>query len=206
MEPNEGFQRVNKMGIENLWPFRRNSHDRFEKLLQPHLKQLYRLAYRFTGQRDDAEDLVQDLLLKLYPRLDEIQSIDKPGPWLARVLYRQYIDRLRHRQRSPLVSMEDEEAVYETHADQQPQPAQVAENLIHNRMLLQALTHLNADQRLAVILHDVEGYSLQEMEQIIGVSQGTLKSRLSRARAKLRERLENMEPESVAVRVNNRQG
>jgi RNA polymerase sigma-70 factor (ECF subfamily) len=201
MEPDRGFQRVKKMGIKNVWPFRRDSHDQFERLLQPHLKQLYRLAYRFTGQRDDAEDLVQDLLLKLYPRMEEIESLDKPGPWLARVLYRQYIDRVRRQQRSPVLAMDDEEAVYETHASQEAQPAQVVETQIHNQMLQQALAQLNEDQRIAVMLHDVEGYSLQEIEQILDVSQGTLKSRLSRARAKLRDHLEKMEPDSQFARV-----
>lgn len=191
------------MGIMNLWPIRRDAHAQFEQLLQPHLKQLYRLAYRFTGQRDDAEDLVQDLLLKLYPRLNELQSIDKPGPWLARVLYRQYIDRVRRNQRSPVQSMDDEQAVYEVHASSDAQPGEVAETAIHNRLLQQALDQLNEEQRSAILMHDVEGYSLQEIEQILDVSQGTLKSRLSRGRNKLRELLHIMEPDAQMSRVSN---
>lgn len=191
------------MGIMNVWPIRRDAHAQFEQLLQPHLKQLYRLAYRFTGQRDDAEDLLQDLLLKLYPRLNELQAIEKPGPWLARVLYRQYIDRLRASKRSPLQSMDDEQAVYEVHASDDAQPTDEADTAIKSRLLQQALDQLNEDQRSAVMLHDVEGYSLQEIEQILDVSQGTLKSRLSRARAKLRELLQIMEPEVSVTRVKN---
>ena len=104
------------MGIINrVWPFRQDSHAQFERLIRPHLKRLYSLAYRFTGQRDDAEDLVQDLLLKLYPRLEEMQAIDKLSPWLSKVLYRQYVDQYRRKQRSPISFMnEDEEAVYDT--------------------------------------------------------------------------------------------
>lgn len=191
------------MGIMNVWPIRRDAHAQFEQLLQPHLQQLYRLAYRFTGQRDDAEDLLQDLLLKLYPRLDELQSIEKPGPWLARVLYRQYIDRLRSKKRSPLQPMDDEQAVYEVHASDDAQPSDVADTAIKSRLLQAALDQLNEDQRTAIMLHDVEGYSLQELQQILDVSQGTLKSRLSRARAKLRELLQIMEPDMHLPRVSN---
>ena len=185
----------------NVWPFKRNSQAQFEQLLQPHLKQLYRLAFRFTGQRDDAEDLVQDLLLKIYPRMEELQQVDKPGPWLARVLYHQYIDRIRRQRRSPVQSMDDEQLVYETHASHEAQPSDVVDSGIKNQILQQALLQLNEDQRMAVMLHDVEGYSLQEIEQILGVSQGTLKSRLSRARSKLRNLLQNMEPGSQLARV-----
>ena len=187
----------------NVWPLRRDSHAQFEQLLQPHLKQLYRLAFRFTGQRDDAEDLVQDLLLKLFPRLEELQSIEKLAPWLARVMYRQYIDRIRRQQRSPVQFMDDEQAVYETHASLEAQPTEVVDSGIKSRILQQGLQQLNDDQRLAVMLHDVEGYSLQEIAQILDVSQGTLKSRLSRARGKLRDYLQKMEPASQLARVND---
>ena len=184
-----------------MWPFKQDDHVQFEQLLQPHLKQLYRLAYRFTGNRDDAEDLVQDLLLKLYPRMQELHSIEKPGPWLARVLYRQYIDRIRRQQRSPVQLMDNEEAVYETHSSSDAQPMEVVDNEFKNRQLQQALQQLNEDQRLAIMLHDVEGYSLQEIQQMLDVSQGTLKSRLSRARSKLRENLQKVEPDSQFARV-----
>ncbi|TNF35939.1 MAG: RNA polymerase sigma factor, partial [Gammaproteobacteria bacterium] len=73
------------MTILNFWSRKQSSHDQFELLLRPHLRRLYNLAYRFSGNRDDAEDLVQDVLLKLFPRLHEMQAIEKLGPWLARV-------------------------------------------------------------------------------------------------------------------------
>ncbi len=90
------------MGIINIWPFRKDSHAQFEKLVSPHFNNLYKLAYRLTGQRDNAEDLVQDLLLKIYPRLEEMQGIDKLAAWLSRVLYRLFIDQYRQQQRQPI--------------------------------------------------------------------------------------------------------
>ncbi|MFQ5488882.1 MAG: RNA polymerase sigma factor, partial [Gammaproteobacteria bacterium] len=67
----------------------------FERLLRPHLEQLYRLAYRFTGNATDAEDLVQDLLIKIYPRREELKQVEKLRPWLARVMYNLFIDHKR---------------------------------------------------------------------------------------------------------------
>ncbi len=189
------------MTIVNFWPRKRSSHDQFEDLLRPHLRRLYNLAYRFSRNRDDAEDLVQDILLKLFPRLKEMQAIEKLGPWLARVLYRHYIDKLRSEQRSPIEYMADEEAIYETHAADTLQPAALLDAEFIQQHMQQALNQLNEDQRVAIILHDMEEYSLQEISDILSVPVGTLKSRLSRARDKLRSILQTMEPFSQENRV-----
>ena len=84
----------------NPWPkaFRAT---RFEELIRPHVMPLYEAAYRFLGNRSDAEDLVQDLLVKLYPRTDEMGAVRELRPWLMRVLYRQFIDSVRNRSRTP---------------------------------------------------------------------------------------------------------
>ena len=83
--------------------------DEFVTLLRPYVEGMYRLAYRFCGAREDAEDLVQDLLVKLYPRLEELRGIDNLQSWLATVLYRQFVDRTRHHNRSPVHLTEDGE-------------------------------------------------------------------------------------------------
>ena len=189
------------MAVINMWPFRQSSHDRFEQLVQPHLHQLYKLAFRFSGQRDDAEDLVQDVLLKLFPRLEEMQKVEKLGPWLARVLYRQFIDKYRHQQRSPVEYSDDDQQLYSSHPSKLGSPEQLVESGIIQSSLQHALNQLNEEQRLVVLMHDVEGYSLQEIHQVIDVPTGTLKSRLSRARSRLREILGNMEPYADSRRV-----
>ena len=169
------------------WPFKASPHDEFDALIQPHLQYLYRLAYRYTRQRDDAEDLVQDLLLKLFPRLDEMREIEKLSPWLGRILYRMYVDRYRSQQRSPLQLIDDEESFYHDKESHQPQPGEQLASGEHAHILQQALNQLNEDQRILVMLHDVEGYTLQEISQLQDAPMGTLKSRLNRARGKLRD-------------------
>jgi len=201
MEPFRVLRRVTDMAIIKLWPQRQSEHEQFEQLMQPHLHKLYKLAYRFTGQQADAEDLVQDVVVKLYPRLPEMQKIEQLGPWLARVLYRHFVDRVRSRQRSPL-HLVDDEAELSEHKDEVAEPAEKVEATLLQKRLQTALNQLNEDQRALVILHDVEGYTLNEIHSMHDVSIGTLKSRLNRARGRLRELLINMEPFEAARRVN----
>ena len=185
------------MGIINIWPFRKDSHAQFEKLVSPHFNNLYKLAYRLTGQRDNAEDLVQDLLLKIYPRLEEMQGIDKLAAWLSRVLYRLFIDQYRQRQRSPITLMSDEDVIYDTHASNMAGPSDVANSELTQELINSALEQLHEDRRILIMLHDVEGYNLQEINDMTGIPVGTIKSRLSRARNKLRKIIQTREPEFV---------
>lgn len=180
--------------------FRRRHPDSFEVLLAPHIEHLYRLAYRFTGQRDEAEDLVQDLLLKLYPRRHELEHIEALRPWLARTLYHHFIDTVRRAGRSPLTDSTSDTAILEELEDSAATPEQEVETLQLQRRLTDAMAALNPDQRAIVSLHDVEGYTLQELQTLLDTPIGTLKSRLHRARARLRELLE-MEPFSEQRRL-----
>jgi len=191
------------MNVKKLWTIQPSEQDQFETLIQPHLKQLYKLAYRFSGQQHDAEDLVQDVLLKLYPRLKEMQAIEKLGPWLARVLYRHFVDIYRSQQRTPLQLVgNDDEQIIEDYTEQAPGPAGTKEQALLQNQLQNSLSQLNEDQRILIILHDVEGYTLQEIHTMYDVSIGTLKSRLNRARGRLRELLKKMEPFEIGSRVN----
>jgi RNA polymerase sigma-70 factor (ECF subfamily) len=184
--------------LRSLWSSLRAEPDSFEALLRPHVDYLYRLAFRFCGNRDDAEDLVQDLLIKLYDRREEIAALDKPRPWLARALYRLYVDRWRRAERSPIVAVEDVD-LPEEDAPARPGPATELESHWTRERLQTALQALNPDQRALLMLHDVEGYTLSELEEVLATPIGTLKSRLHRARAAMRGQL--MEPLSDGERV-----
>lgn len=182
---------------------RRASSSEFENLLRPHVEYLYRLAYRFTGGAADAEDLVQDVLVKLYPRCAELAKVEQLRPWLARVLYRQFVDAVRRQARAPVVDpvsgADGDDPMDQFPAEQEGPEEQAARNLSHPH-ILRALMQLNAEQRAVLTLHDVEGYSLEELEPILDVPLGTLKSRLHRARQRLRGLL-SMEPFAGAERV-----
>ncbi|MGV1098981.1 RNA polymerase sigma factor [Thiovibrio sp. JS02] len=164
-------------------------------MLAPHLNYLYRLAHRLTCASADAEDLVQDVLLKIYARRMELAAIESLRPWLAKVMLRTFLDQRRKLKRSPLSllkffsSEEGTEQLLETLASDKPDPAELLDQRLTNARLLKALRKLKEDQRVVCVLHDMEEYTLVEMEQILGTPIGTLKSRLHRARAKLRKML-----------------
>ena len=191
------------MAPVSLYRQTRPAESNFEDLLRPQVEYLYRLAWRFTGSVPDAEDLVQDVLLKLFPRTKELLGIDKLRPWLARVLYRQYVDSVRKKSRSPI------ELVYDADGEDNPLdvlpaakegPEEHAERISLRDSLLEALRQLNPEQRAVIAMHDVEGYSLEELETILETPLGTLKSRLHRARQRMRALLP-MEPFSGGERV-----
>jgi RNA polymerase sigma-70 factor (ECF subfamily) len=164
----------------------------FEALLKPELQRLYRLAFRLLGRAADAEDLVQDVLIKVYERRTELTSIAPLSPWLARVLYNHFIDHTRRYTKErlrtvPLSAMAPDEPDDAHLASQQPGPEQNASQALDKRLLTAALAELSLDHRAVLLMHDSEGYKLHEIQIITGVSLGTLKSRLHRARSRLRE-------------------
>lgn len=165
----------------------------FEQLLRPHMERLYRLAFRLAGNKAEAEDLFQDVLTKTYVRLDDLIDIDEPGPWLSRVMYNHFIDNRRKYSRQRLVIVEESrlpgDSVESLPGGSNPElDAENADNIIR---LEAALAQLSDDHRRLVLLHDTEGYKLSEIQQLTGDPIGTIKSRLHRARAHLRELLTN---------------
>lgn len=171
----------------------RSGPSRFEALLRPHLQSLFRAAFRFSGNVADAEDLVQDVLVKLYDKRQELDKVEKLQPWLMKVLFRTFVDRKRRRDRSP-VSLtalggrdgNENTDFFEAVPSDRPGPAATVEAMFTNQRLRLALAALNEDQRTLCVLHDMEGYTLHELEEILDTPIGTLKSRLHRARARLR--------------------
>lgn len=164
----------------------------FEELLTPHQAHLHRLAFRLTGSEADGYDLVQDVLLKLYQRRAKLGAIEHLRPWLTKVLLRAYLDSCRKKKRS-LVRLfnrkqgrEGEGASIEDVACPHPPPDQQLEQESRQRQVMAAVKSLNRDQRLVCILHDMEGYSLPELVAVLNSPLGTLKSRLHRARARLK--------------------
>jgi RNA polymerase sigma-70 factor (ECF subfamily) len=162
---------------------------KFEELVHPHINYLYRLAFRFCGNQEDAEDLIQDLLIKLYPRQAELEKVEKLRPWMTTALYRMFVDDYRKKARSPVELIDDETAFYETTVSDGFTPdLTLAEDQRINQ-LQAAFNRLSEDHRILITLHDIEGYRLVEIESMLGTPIGTLKSRIHRARAKMRDML-----------------
>ena len=166
---------------------------RFTALVRPHLDILYRMAWRWSGHPQDAEDLVQDLLLKLVDRLDEMERIEKLRPWLLRILYRRFVDQFRRQQRSP-VEFADPQGIEDLAR------GVTTTDIENQEQVARALAALDAEQRDTIVLHDIEGYTAAEVATILDIQPGTVKSRVHRARNRMKELL-GMEPFDDAGRV-----
>ena len=166
---------------------RQNKQPSFTALIRPHLDRMYRLAYRLTGHREDAQDLVQDVLLKLHSQRDRMAEVEAVSTWLARVMYNQFIDNLRRYKSRRLALVDD--PVVSADPDQAPAADASTEDLAQGEFtinrVLAALEQLSDDHQLIIKLHDVEGYTITEIAEITGISLGTLKSRRQRARERL---------------------
>lgn len=174
----------------------------FDSLLRDHVPSLYRAAYRWTGAADRAEDLVQELLVRLYPKLDELRRLDRIRPWALRVMYRIFVDRVRRERSSPVQfgadAREDSgEEEGQEFVDPADGPAELLEQQLTQERVVAAWASLGEEHRVVLSMHDIEDYSLPELSEIMGVPIGTLKSRLHRARAKLRDLLATERFESL---------
>lgn len=161
----------------------------FERLVRPHFDRLYRLAWRLTSNRPGAEDLFQELLVKAWSKMDDLVTIEEPGSWLSRVMYNLFIDERRRFARERMRLVQEQQLPGEGLADfaGENSPVRDAERLEQLKNLDKALSMLSEEHRVIVLLHDTEGYKLTEIHELMSIPVGTVKSRLHRARARLRE-------------------
>ena len=163
----------------------------FERLVRPHFDRLYRLAWRLTGAKAEAEDLFQELLIKAFGQLDDLVTKDAPGAWLCRVMYNLFIDERRRFARRRMLTVEEGQLAGDGIAGLAgpDDPAYDHGRYETIKQLDAALAQLSDEHRIVVLLHDTEGYKMSEIQGLTGIPVGTIKSRLHRARARLRELL-----------------
>jgi RNA polymerase sigma factor (sigma-70 family) len=166
---------------------RKSVPDRFETLMRPHFDALYAAARRLVASPSDAEDLVQEVCVKAFLKMDELREMEYRGAWLIRVLYNLFIDGQRNLKRSPvdIAAQSESLAKMELPAGSHMQPEEQTERMMRIDRILDAMKLLGKEKSLLLALHDIEGVSLSELHTLTGVPVGTIKSRLHRTRVKL---------------------
>lgn len=149
---------------------------------------VYTMAYRLTGDRDEARDLAQDVFVRVYRNLDRYQPGTFEG-WLYRITKNLFLDRVRRRTRVRLEPLPDEEWKQPSESD--PGPLETIEAGVLRGDLETALDELPAGFRTAVVLCDVQGLSYEEISEALGWPIGTVRSRIHRGRKALRKALES---------------
>ncbi len=175
---------------------REDDRERFEREALPLLDSLYGGALRLTRNPADAEDLLQETMLRAYRSWDRFEPGTNLKAWLFRIMTNAYINVYRKRQREPRkVPADDVEEfdLYRELKDHDPQFAVTPETIVLDRLvdtdIIEAIDDLPEQFRLAVVLSDVEGFSYAEMAEIMDVPMGTVMSRLHRGRKALQKRL-----------------
>jgi RNA polymerase sigma-70 factor (ECF subfamily) len=156
----------------------------FEELFYRHHRQLYRLANITSRNPEDAADALQEALLSAHRGASRFRHDASVSSWLYRIVVNSSLDRLRRNKSHPTAALEDDD-----HHVGDPTP-RVDTALVVER----ALMRLPVEQRAAVVAVDMQGFSVAETARLLGVAEGTVKSRCSRARAKLAETLDYFAP------------
>lgn len=160
----------------------------YGELVRRHQDTLYRHAERMSGGRDEAADIVQTALIKAYRSLGSCQNPNRVGAWLFRITANACKDYLKAR-RKDLVKIEDVPGLADAEGDD---PAEALDRRRVRSRIDQALRRLPLEQREAFVMKHVEGFSYEEMGQLLGVSVPALKMRVHRARDGLQELLEDL--------------
>jgi RNA polymerase sigma-70 factor (ECF subfamily) len=169
------------------------ARQRFEAVALPHLDAVYTAALRLAGNSDDAKDLLQDTILRAYRFFHQFSPGSNCRAWLLTILYNHFRNNLRRNSRQPLAAWVDHSSA-ESDAvpplERDPaNPEEVAAKRGIGRHLEAAINALPEEFREAMLLVDIQELSYSEVAGVLGVPLGTVKSRVSRARALLRESL-----------------
>jgi len=167
----------------------------WEELLKAHSRKIYNLCYRFTGRVEEAEDVTQEVFIKVFQTLKSYHAAQGSfATWLNRVARNHLVDHYRRARKDRVTSSLEDEL---PEAEQQPsphmEPAGQVESRERREVLQQALDKLSPDLREAVILRDLHDLDYEEIAQVLSVPQGTVKSRINRGRLELGRVLKRME-------------
>ena len=161
----------------------------FNTLMGMHERRMYAVALRMCGNPEDAQDCLQEAMLRIYRAINGFKAQSSFSTWVYRITMNTCLDELRRRKNRPNTSLDGlyDEGWALVDPGQTPEKSAILGDM---RRQLQAYIHeLPEDMRAAVILRDVEGYSYDEIARMLDANVGTIKSRISRGRERLREKI-----------------
>jgi RNA polymerase sigma-70 factor (ECF subfamily) len=174
-----------------------NEDAAYDELVRVYHASIFHVAYRMLGDSAEASDVSQEIFLKVFRNINGFKGEAALKTWIFRIAFSEILNRLRwwkRRHRYATVSLDDDQNGngngngYRV-SDSKPTPEQALESKEQEQAIQAALGKLSSDHRSIIILRDIEGFSYGEIADVLGVSVGTVKSRLARARADLRKTL-----------------
>lgn len=167
----------------------RGEADAFNALLGAHEKQMYAVALRMCQNREDAQDCLQEAMIRVFRAISGFKGQSSFATWLYRITMNTCLDELRRRKNRPNTSLDNMVDQGWSPADERTSPEKHAINSETRRQLNAAIARLPEDMRSAIVLRDIHGLSYEEIAAALDINVGTIKSRISRGRMKLREEL-----------------
>lgn len=164
----------------------------WEEIVEQHSARVYRLSYRLTGNVHDAEDLTHDVFIRVFRSLSSYQPGTFEG-WLHRITTNLFLDKMRRKQRIRFDLLSDDAAARLPSREIGPEQHYTETHFDDD--VQSALDALTPDFRAAVVLCDIEGLSYEEIATTLGIKLGTVRSRIHRGRAQLREALAHRAPD-----------
>ena len=166
------------------------------ELVREHADSVYRLAYRLTGDKHDAEDLTQETFMRVFRNVSKYQPGTFEG-WLHRITTNLFMDMVRHRAKIRMEALPED---YERVPAVTMTPDEAYSASVLDPALQAALDELSPDFKVAVVLCDVVGMSYEEIADTLGVKMGTVRSRIHRGRSQLRQSLERQAEVDAAAK------
>ncbi len=158
----------------------------FDGLITPHEKRIYALCLRISGNREDAMDCAQEAMLRIWRALGSYRGQASFSTWVYRIATNTCLDLMRKRKSRPSVSLDALADDGYMPPDDTGDPERYAESNARRRALTDGIAALQPDMRAALVLRDVQGFSYEEVAQILDTPLGTVKSRINRARERMR--------------------
>lgn len=170
----------------------------FERLVDHYERKIYNLAYRLTGNHEDAGDMAQEAFIRVYQSLPNFRGESAFATWLFKIASNACLDELRRRKRQPVSSLDepvelDDGETPRQFADVGDGPEQAVERRELQRAVHESIMALPEEYRIVLVLRDLHDLSYNEIVELTGLTLGTVKSRLNRARAQLKEKLLRLE-------------
>jgi RNA polymerase sigma-70 factor (ECF subfamily) len=162
------------------------SPEEFRKIILPEGRRLYALAFRYLNNREEAEDMVQEVMMKLWADRNEQKHYASPAAWCTTVTRNSCIDMLRRKRRIRMEEISDAIVIPETG----PGLSDNSDNTEAVQMIGTIVSRMKEPYRSAVILRDMEGYSYDETAEIMQTNVNALRTVLSRGRKSIREEME----------------
>lgn len=180
----------------------------FEKLVIENERLIYNVALKITGNPDDAEDVAQEAFIKAYRNLGSFRGESRFSGWLYRLCYNAAMDHIRKNRDPNLRSLTNDDgsdAELDV-ADPAPTPEESADRKETQRIVREAVAMLDDDKREILVMREFSGMSYTAIAEALGIEEGTVKSRISRARASLAEILRQSGTFSQLAESNSRKG